>query len=196
MILRTVPMGTTEALAWIEKHHSHHHAPCGGRFAVGVAEVEDGVERLACVALIGRPVARLLDASGMTAELTRSASDGTTKNAASMCIGAAARAALTLGYRRIVSYTILGEAGTSYLAAGWHVTGLTGDPSGSGDGWHSRPGRTVIQPSVKVRWETGPDAAKADGAAALACAFAAWLEMPVPARVETLPLLARMGDAA
>lgn len=194
MYLRTVPMGTTEALAWIEKHHSHHHAPCGGKFAVGVAEVEGGVARIVCVALVGRPVARMLDATGTTAELTRSASDGTTKNAASMCIAAAARAALTLGYERVVSYTILGEAGTSYLAAGWHITGLTGDPNGSGDGWHSRPGRTVIQPSVKVRWETGPRALPADGAAALACAFA--VGMDVPARVETLPLLARMGDAA
>lgn len=156
MALCTIPLGLADAMAHIEKHHSHHHAPPGGRFAVGVGEIEGGVVRLA----------------------------------------AATRAALALGYRRIVSYTILGESGTSYLAAGWHITGLTGNPSGSGEGWHSRPGRTVIQPSVKVRWETGPDAPPADGAAALACAFAAWLELPVPERAETLPLLARMGDAA
>ena len=42
----------------------------------------------------------------------------------------------------------------------------------------------------------GADALPADGAAALACAFAAHLGMAVPARVETLPLLAMMGDAA
>lgn len=195
MALCTIPLGLADAMAHIEKHHSHHHAPPGGRFAVGVGEVEDGAVRLACVAIVGRPVARLLDAVGTTAELTRSASDGT-RHAASKCVAAATRAALALGYRRIVSYTILGESGTSYLAAGWHITGLTGNPSGSGEGWHSRPGRTVIQPSVKVRWETGPDALPADGAAALACAFAAWLELPVPERAETLPLLARMGDAA
>lgn len=192
MILRTVPMGVADALAHIEKHHSHHHAPCGGKFAVGVSQEDGDGARIVCVAIVGRPVARVLDASGTVAELTRSASDGTAKNAASMCIASAARAAIALGYRRIVSYTILGELGTSYLAAGWHITGLSGDPSGSGEGWHSRPGRTVIQPSVKVRWETGPDALPANGAAALACAFAAHLGMEVPARVETLPLLARM----
>ena len=177
--LRVVPVTIGEARRFVEAHHSHHHAPVGGLFACGVAL--DG--RLRCVALMGRPVARTLDAQGATAEVTRLASDGT-RHAASMCLAAATRGALALGWRRVVSYTILGESGASYLAAGWHITGLC---NGKGGTWHTRSDRTVIQPGVKVRWETGPDAADADGAAALACAFGVGLA--VPARVETLPLL-------
>ena len=176
--LRVVPVTIGAARRFVEAHHSHHHAPVGGLFACGVAL--DG--RLRCVALMGRPVARTLDAQGATAEVTRLASDGT-RHAASMCLAAATRGALALGWRRVVSYTILGESGASYLAAGWHITGL----SGGGDGWLSRDRAPSMQPGVKVRWETGPDAAPADGAAALACAFGVGLA--VPARAETLPLL-------
>lgn len=85
---------------------------------------------------------------------------------------------------RLVSYTLLGEAGTSYLAAGWIVTGLVE----ASQGWHSRAGRTTIQGGGKVRWETGPGALPADGAAALVCAFAAG-RVDVTPRREVLPLL-------
>lgn len=176
--LRVIPVTIGEARRFIEAHHSHHHAPVGGLFACGVAI--DG--RLCCVAIVSRPVARMLDAQGSIAEVTRLASDGT-RHAASMCLAAVTRAALALGWRRLVSYTIIGETGVTYLAAGWRITGL----SGGGDGWLSRDRAPSMQPGAKVRWESGPDAAPADGAAALACAFGVGLE--VPDRVETLPLL-------
>ena len=179
--LAVVPVTIGEARRRVGRGHSHHHAPLGGGFAVGVAEAG----RLCCVAIVGRPVARALDATATIAEVTRVASDRT-PHAASMCIAAATRGALAIGYRRLVSYTILGERGASYLAAGWVITGLC---DGKGGSWHSRDGRTVTQPGCKVRWETGPDALPADGAAALVCAFAAWLGLAVPERVETLPLL-------
>ena len=129
------------------------------------------------------PVARMLDADPTCAEVTRCASDGT-PHAASMCLAAARRAALALGYRRLVSYTLLGEAGTSYLAAGWVVTGLV-DAS---QGWHSRAGRTTIQGGGKVRWETGPNALATDGAAALVAGMCAG-RVDVTPRAEVLPLL-------
>lgn len=179
--LAVVPVTIGEARRFVEAQHSHHHAPRGGLFACGVAA--DG--RLCCVAIVSRPVARALDAQGATAEVTRLASDGT-RHAASMCLAAATRGALALGWRRIVSYTILGETGATYLAAGWVITGLC---DGKGGSWHTRGGRTVVQPGCKARWETGPDALDADGAAALVVALAAWLGLPVPERPETLPLL-------
>jgi hypothetical protein len=179
-VLSLVPVGITEARAWIERHHAHHHAPPGGRFAVGVARDGD----LCCVALVSRPVARLLDARGDVAEITRCASDGT-PHAASMAVAAATRMAIAGGYRRVVSYTLLGEAGTSYRAAGWHVTGLI-DAS---DGWLSRAGRSAVQTGAKVRWESGPGASPADGAAALVCGWCAGRIALTP-RPETLPLLA------
>ena len=110
--LAVVPVTIGEARRFVEREHSHHHAPLGGLFAVAVA----AGDRVVCVGVVSRPVARKLGGRGI-AELTRTASDGT-PHAASMCIAAATRAALALGYRRIISYTLAGEAGTSYRAAG------------------------------------------------------------------------------
>ena len=179
MTLRVVPVGVRRARQIVEAMHAHHHAPPGALFCVGVADDD----RLACIAIVSRPVARMLDASPVVAEVTRCASDRT-PHAASMAIAAATRAAVALGYRRLVSYTLLGEAGTSYRAAGWVITGLVE----ASQGWHSRPGRTTTQGGAKVRWETGPDALAPDGAAALVAALCIG-RVEIPARRETLPLL-------
>lgn len=178
MSLQVSPMCVQSARRIIARWHSHHHAPRGALFAVSVTHGGEVV----CVATVGRPGARRLD-GGTVAEVTRVASNGT-EHAASMCIAAAARMAIAGGYRRIVSYTLLGESGTSYRAAGWVITGLVK----ASDAWHSRPGRTTVQGGAKVRWETGPDALPADGAAALVAALCIG-RVAIPARRETLPLL-------
>ena len=69
------------------------------------------------VALIGRPVARLLD-DGWTLEVTRVATDGT-PNACSALYGIARRLAATLGYRRVITYTRADEPGSSPRGAGF-----------------------------------------------------------------------------
>ena len=177
--LRVTPVTLGDARVFVERHHSHHHAPVGGLLAASVAEGD----RVCCVAVLSRPVARMLDARGDTAEVTRVASDGT-RHAASMCLAAITRAALALGWRRLVSYTLLGEAGTSYRAAGWRCTGLVE----ASQGWHSRDGRTISQGGAKARWETGPDALTESPEAVAAVAAAVGVVAP-PSRPETLPLL-------
>ena len=57
--------------------------------------------------------------------------DGT-KNACSFLYGAAARAAFALGYRRIGTYILASEPGTSLSAAGWRQIGETYGGSWSG----------------------------------------------------------------
>ena len=84
MTLRVVPVGVRAARRIVEAMHAHHHAPPGALFCVGVADDD----RLACVAIVSRPVARMLDASPVVAEVTRCASDRT-PHAASMAIAAA-----------------------------------------------------------------------------------------------------------
>ena len=59
-VLRLRPITIRAALAWIDRHHSHHGPPAGGTVAVGVAR--DG--ELVCVALAGRPSA-LRDVTGI-----------------------------------------------------------------------------------------------------------------------------------
>ena len=179
MSLRVVPIGVAAARLHIETHHSHHHAPCGGLLAAAVA---DG-DRVCCVALLGRPVARMLDQRGNVAEVTRVATDRT-RGAALLCLRALTSAAMRLGWERLVSYTLLGESGGLYRQAGWRITDLV-EPS---QGWHSRAGRTISQGGGKVRWEYGPEALPANGAAALVAGFAIG-RVEVPERPENLPLL-------
>lgn len=123
------PITITAAKAYVAEHHRHHRPPQGALFAVACQE--DG--RLCGVALIGRPVARLLD-DGRTAEVTRLCTDGT-RNVCSMLYGAARRAAAALGYRRLLTYTLVSEPGASLRGAGWSPTRVT-----CGDTW-DRPNR-------------------------------------------------------
>lgn len=152
--LRVRPTTLREARRFVDAVHSHLDRPQGGIVSVGVDV--DGV--LVCVAILGRANARLIaNGTGVApvAEVTRVASDGTTPHAASKALGAITRAALALGWRRLVSYTLLGEAGTIYRACGWYPTAV------SSGGEHDRPSRrrrAAQQPGPKVRWEIGPEA--------------------------------------
>lgn len=104
-----------EAAAFVSEHHRHHTPPVGHLFSIGA--FEEG--RLCGVVIVGRPVARARQ-DGETAEITRLCTDGT-KDACSFLYGCAARAALALGYRRVGTYTLKSEPGTSLRAAGWKV---------------------------------------------------------------------------
>jgi hypothetical protein len=116
-VLEIVPLPLDEANAFVRQHHRHHPPVAGAKFCLGAAEGD----RVCGAAIIGRPVARHLD-DGWTLEVTRLATDGT-RNAASALYGAARRAAFALGYRRLVTYTLASEPGTSLRAAGWRLIG-------------------------------------------------------------------------
>lgn len=145
MTLSLVPVTIRDARAYVEAQHRHHRAPVGGLFAVGVAGEGGG---LVGVALVGRPVARGLQ-DGLTAEVTRVATDGT-RNACSMLYGACWRAARALGYRRLVTYTLASEGGASLRASGYRVVGET-----RGGSWScpSRPRVDRHPLQRKLRWE-------------------------------------------
>lgn len=114
--LRIVPIRFRDACGFVEMWHRHHAPPIGCKFCIGIAD-DDNVLR--GVAIVGRPVARMLD-DGLTLEVTRTATDGTS-NTNSMLYGGAWRAAKALGYRRLITYTQQGETGASLRAAGWQV---------------------------------------------------------------------------
>lgn len=144
MTLQLVPISQREAFAVVARLHRHHRPPRGSLFQVAVANGEDVVG----VAIIGRPVARLA-ADGWTAEVTRVATDGT-RNACSMLLGAAWRAARALGYRRLITYTLPEEGGASLRAAGFRVVGQAGGGSWSRK---SRPRVDLHPTQTKLRWE-------------------------------------------
>lgn len=116
--LIAVPCSVTKAREVVELWHRHHGPSTSGLYAAAVA-TEDGIVR--GVALIGRPVARLLD-DGFTLEVTRVATDGT-PNACSALYGIARRLAAALGYAKLVTYTREDEPGSSPRAAGLHDDG-------------------------------------------------------------------------
>src|SRR6266480_347590 len=111
--LVAVPCSVTKAREVVDAWHRHHGSSTSALYAAAVA-TEDGTVR--GVALIGRPVARLLD-DGWTLEVTRVATDGT-PNACSALYGIARRLAAALGYARLVTYTRVDEPGSSPRAAG------------------------------------------------------------------------------
>lgn len=118
MSLEIVPISFADACAFVAEHHRHHQAPIGHKFSLGVAEGET----LVGVAIVGRPVSRVIQAEGGTLEVIRTATDGT-YNANSMLYGAAWRATKALGYTRLITYTQEGESGASLKAAGFRIIG-------------------------------------------------------------------------
>lgn len=113
-MLTLQPITFEEAATFVDRFHRHHKRPQGYKFAVAVS-ADDVVIG---VAIVGRPVARGND-DGWTLEVTRVCVRDGNKNAASMLYGACWRAARALGYKRLVSYTLSEEPGTSLVAAGW-----------------------------------------------------------------------------
>jgi hypothetical protein len=140
-----VPLSLAEANDFVGRVHRHHGRTAGGKFALGWAEAGE----VRGVAIVGRPVARHLD-DGWTLEVNRVATDGA-RNACSALYAAAWRAARAMGYRRMVTYTLESESGSSLRAAGWRVVGEV-----SGRSWScpSRPRVDKHPTQNKIRWET------------------------------------------
>ena len=151
--LRLVRVSIAEAKGHIRIWHRHHDSPPAGAIAaIGVARTAG--RRLCGVALLGTPVSRVTaercDDAGqfVVVEVTRVATNGT-PNACSMLLGAARRIARDLGYRRIQTFTMIGEDGSSLRAAGFRCEG----PAGGGD-WSRRSGRRAKDTGTKLRWSS------------------------------------------
>ena len=117
MCLELVRIDLAEANAFVSQHHRHHKPVVGHIFSVGAAMAG----KIVGVVIVGRPVARMRD-DGETAEVTRLCTDGT-RNACSFLYGASARAAFALGFKRIGTYILASEPGTSLTAANWRCVG-------------------------------------------------------------------------
>jgi hypothetical protein len=139
-----VPCTVRDANAFVARTHRHHGPVLGARFALGCGDRRG----LHGVAIVGRPVARGLD-DGLTVEVTRLATDGT-PNACSMLYAASWRAACAIGYRRIVTYTLASEPGTSLRAAGWQLVARV-----RGRSWdcRARPRKDKHPIEAKCRWQ-------------------------------------------
>jgi len=165
LIVRTVDLG--ECIRRCAEHHRHLPVVVGGRVGFEVSRLDrpslqpvlfgaDPGEPCAW-GIVGRPVARVLDAAGWV-EYTRGiVPPDAPPGCASALLGAAARWARADSKRGtpIVTYTLQSEPGTSLRAAGWIEVARPGDRDGPTQ-WscESRPRqlREGVVAERKRRW--------------------------------------------
>lgn len=158
--LRVVPVTLRQANDFVGVHHRHSGRRQGHKASIGAAV--DG--RLVGVAILSMPSGRGLNGTA-TAEVARLCTDGT-RNACSFLYGAAARLAASLGFARLVTYTLETETGASLRAAGFEFDGrlwprswdCEGRPRG-GDGSNSSPGVARLRWFRDLRTKRGSDVA-------------------------------------
>lgn len=147
--LRVEPVAFRDAKAFVATHHEHCRPPARWRFG---AACWNGPS-LVGVVMVGRPVARMIDASQVVEVnrlcLDRHLPDALRQNASSMLYGHAAREAKRRGFSRIITYTLSTESGHSLVAAGWTVDGHS-----RGGAWTcpSRPRGANTPTEPKTRW--------------------------------------------
>ena len=142
--MRVAPITIRKASEYININHRHHNATVGCKFCISVIE-EDG--QIHGVAVCGRPVSRKLD-DGFTLEINRVCTDGT-KNACSMLYGACCRIAKAMGYRKVITYTLQSENGSSLKASNFICRGQAGGTHWTG----VRNKGQDIPNEMKNRWE-------------------------------------------
>ena len=111
------PITYKEACQFITEHHRHHLYPQGWKFGVAL----NNGNKIIGVITVGRPVSRHKD-DGWTLEVTRCCTDGT-RNACSKLYATAWKAVKAMGYKRLITYTLISENGASLRGAGWKIIG-------------------------------------------------------------------------
>jgi len=158
--LTVAPVTRDEANAVIEAWHRHHQAVRSHRFAVGAFTGYGGV---AGVIVVGNPIAPELAADRTVMEILRSAThwNAGPLHAQGLLYGAARRAAVAMGCRRLITYTRVDESGRSLQAVGFHRVAVV---RGRGHNTGNRALRWLpglYEPATevvdRVRWESGPD---------------------------------------
>jgi len=143
-----IPVTLPKANDYVARLH-RHHAPIPAGFVWWcVAAVVQGTVR--GVAIAGRPTNRNND-DGQTVEVLRVAADGT-PNVPSALLGSCARAAKAMGARRVITYTLETESGSSLRGAGWRL-----EADGITSSWMKGTSRrtAVARPHMdekKARW--------------------------------------------
>jgi len=145
-----IPVTIAEANQFVRDHHRHNRPTLSGRFAIGLSHENE----LVGVAIVGRPIARMLQ-DGMTAEVTRTCVlDTAPKGANSMLYAACWRAWRAMGGQKLITYTLKTESGASLRGAGWTIIAET-RAAGKG-AWGSSKRTREYQPiygQQKLRWE-------------------------------------------
>ena len=143
------PIAQAEAKAFVNEHHAHNKAPAGWRYGCGIWNGN----QLIGVCMVGRPVARAIDATQVVEVNRLCINRGIPRelvwNACSLAYGWAAREAKRRGFAKIITYTLEEELGTALKACGWIQEATT-----KGGSWNT-PARARQDKAPicrKVRW--------------------------------------------
>ena len=151
--MKVIPLSINKANIFVNQYHRHNRktARNGGKFAIGAYDDDLG---LVGVAIVGNPIsASFMD--GFTAEVLRTCTrPDAPKNTNSFLYGACRRIWHTMGGRRILTYTLKSESGSSLRGAGWIPVA---EVHPSKPGWSKNDGirrpYQEVQKLEKVRWE-------------------------------------------
>ena len=148
--MKVIPLTLARANEVVSQWHRHNKACVGHRFSLGAEH--DG--QLVGVAIVGRPVARKLDQQ-FTAEVNRlCVTPSAPPNTCSFLYGACRRVWFTMGGKRMITYTLQSESGSSLRGSGWSPTELKAAPK---NGWQTRErDHQQVYDQLKIRWETLP----------------------------------------
>lgn len=144
MSLEIKPIHIKSACEYVRQYHRHNIPPVGGKFAISCY---DG-DRMCGVAICGRPTARKLD-DGETLEIYRNCTDGT-HNTCSKLYGACVRIARDMGYKKVITYTLESENGSSLKASNFTCVGMAGGLEWTGK---RRRDYYIAPREMKKRWE-------------------------------------------
>lgn len=150
-----IPYTLRKANDFVQAHHRHNGrtARDGGKFAIAL----QSADQIVGVAIVGNPLsATYMD--GVTAEVLRVCLNADAPcNANSALYGACRRVWFAMGGRRILTYTLTTESGSSLRGAGWTMTAeVKGhDPAtwGKQDHLRSRTYQEIVK-LRKYRWES------------------------------------------
>ena len=148
--LRLASISRYAAQEFVRQHHRHNPPPPGDRWRHAVYNGRS----LVAVAIVGRPVARMIDHHKVVEVNRLCVNHGgldpeITWKACSLLYGAAADEAAARGFERIITYTLAEERGMSLRYARWKKDGET-----AGGSWDtpSRPRTDKSPTGPKTRW--------------------------------------------
>jgi len=111
--------------------------------------------RLIAVCVLGRPVARHIDANRIISISRFAALRSRPENTGSWLIARARRWARLEGYQKLIAYAgVAGNYGTIYEAAGFR---LVKTDEAQGDSWNSRDNRRTVSDFIRRKWEYSLD---------------------------------------
>jgi len=144
--IQAVPITLAHANEFVSTYHRHNKPVQGCKFCIGCSNGD----QLIGVVIVGRPISRHKE-DGFTAEVTRCCIlESAPKGTNSFLYASAWRAWRAMGGRKIITYTLQSESGSSLRGSGWKI--LHEVEINKHKGWLTRPGREFQSASVEPKF--------------------------------------------